>query len=72
MYNLRSFLSAFKKLRFRIYTPGTGPYIGSWGLVIFARDTREILVSLCLTSDGWCVRPLHSGAGFGILWEDGA
>jgi len=63
MYKLRSIISALWKLSFQICTPGTGPYVGSWGLTIFDRNTREIIVSLCLTSDGWCVRPFHSGAG---------
>lgn len=56
-------ISILRKLRFTLHTPGVGPYKDSWGVTIYDRVTDDVLVSLCLTSDGWCLVPFNFGAG---------
>jgi len=63
MFELLSALATLKRLRFRLCGPGTGPYVGSWGVTVLERRTGEVLLSLCHTPDGWCIRPWIFGAG---------
>lgn len=72
LYELLSIWAALRMLSFRRTSPGTGPYVGSWGIEILDRRTGETLLSLCHTPDGWCIRPWKAGAGLyrRFSWHD--